>query len=339
MSHTDTAAGQPSNATGDTPSAATPSAATLTLPDDVATLQRMVLELLASLQQRDHDNSALRHRLALLLRRLYGPRNERVDPNQKLFDFPEQPENPPPPPPTESAKPKRKCRPHGRRPLPKHLPRVSRHYVLTEAERTCATCGSVRHEIGTETSEQLDYKPASLFVVENIVHKYACPCCSKGQSVPPEPACALQEEAATHTATVAPSSEPTQPATAPTQEPMATTPQPPPQPSPVAPEREPVATQASAPVAAVPAVVIAASRPAMPIARGLPGPGLLAHLIVSKYSRTPAAVSLGRFLRAARCLFTTLDLVRLVAGLWQTAATALRCPGYPDAAVACAAYR
>ena len=97
MSHTDTAAGQPSNATGDTPSAATPSAATLTLPDDVATLQRMVLELLASLQQRDHDNSALRHRLALLLRRLYGPRNERVDPNQKLFDFPEQPENPPPP--------------------------------------------------------------------------------------------------------------------------------------------------------------------------------------------------------------------------------------------------
>ena len=32
-----------------------------------------------------------------------------------------------------------------------------------------------------------------------------------------------------------------------------------------------------------PPVVIAASKPAMPIDKGLPGPGLLAHLIVSKY--------------------------------------------------------
>jgi transposase len=30
-------------------------------------------------------------------------------------------------------------------------------------------------------------------------------------------------------------------------------------------------------------VVIAAPKPALPIAKGLPGPGLLAHLIVSKY--------------------------------------------------------
>ena len=40
------------------------------LPDDVATLQRMVLELLASLHQRDRDIEGLRHRLHLLLRRL-----------------------------------------------------------------------------------------------------------------------------------------------------------------------------------------------------------------------------------------------------------------------------
>jgi transposase len=40
---------------------------------------------------------------------------------------------------------------------------------------------------------------------------------------------------------------------------------------------------ASASVQKPPAVVVAASKPAMPIAKGLPGPGLLAHLIVSKY--------------------------------------------------------
>ena len=42
------------------------------LPDDVATLKRMVLELLASLHQRDCDIEGYRHRIDLLLRRLYG---------------------------------------------------------------------------------------------------------------------------------------------------------------------------------------------------------------------------------------------------------------------------
>src|SRR5215475_9237517 len=55
------------------------------LPDDTATLKRMVLELLASLHQRDRDYEALRHRIDLLLRRLYGPRGERIDPNQLLL--------------------------------------------------------------------------------------------------------------------------------------------------------------------------------------------------------------------------------------------------------------
>src|SRR5437016_4116115 len=46
------------------------------LPDEVATLKRMVLELLASLHERDRDIEGMRHRIDLLLRRLYGPRGE-----------------------------------------------------------------------------------------------------------------------------------------------------------------------------------------------------------------------------------------------------------------------
>src|SRR5215469_15209763 len=88
------------------------------LPDDLATLKRMVLELLASLHERDRDIEGLRHRLDLLLRRLYGPRGERIDPNQLLL-FAEmaavQGTAPPPTEPTAAAKPKRRCRPHGRR--------------------------------------------------------------------------------------------------------------------------------------------------------------------------------------------------------------------------------
>ena len=55
------------------------------LPDDPATLKNMLLELLDSMQQRDRDYQALQHRLELLLRRLYGPRGERFNPNQLLL--------------------------------------------------------------------------------------------------------------------------------------------------------------------------------------------------------------------------------------------------------------
>src|SRR5205807_1068703 len=48
------------------------------------------------------------------------------------------------------------------------------------------------------------------------------------------------------------------------------------------PAMPPVTSAAAAPAAIGPAI-ISAVKPAMPIAKGLPGPGLLAHIIVSKY--------------------------------------------------------
>ncbi len=82
MSHT-----HPAVASGDTPAAATPA-----LPDDLATLKSMIVELLVSMHQRDRDHQAMQHRLELLLRRLYGPRGERFDPNQGLLLFPDLPD-------------------------------------------------------------------------------------------------------------------------------------------------------------------------------------------------------------------------------------------------------
>jgi transposase len=252
------------------------------LPDDVATLKRMVLELLASLYQRDRDNEALRRRLDLLLRRLYGPRGERIDPNQLLL-FAEtaagQDQAPVAAEPAAAAKPKRRCRPHGRRRLPDNLPREPRHHELSLAERVCPGCGLVRVDIGTDRSEQLDYRPASLFVVEHFVHKYVCPCCSKQRSqAPGRPAHPGQE----HKPMPAPQPDP-QPAL-----PLAAV-----TPEPVGPGQLTTdQDQDQRPEAPAPAcqpldlgeVVIAAAKPPMPIAKGLPGPGLLAHLIVSKYT-------------------------------------------------------
>jgi transposase len=191
---------------------------TAALPDDPAILQQMIIELLATLRDMRRQNEELQHRLDLLSRRLYGPRTERVDPNQPLL-FPDafeavapeisEPGNVVPPDPEPGAAPKKKPRSHGRKALPKDLRRVPRVYELTEAERRCPECGESRIRIGAERSEQLDYEPATLFVVEHVRCTYACPHC-EGQ-------------------------------------------------------------------------VVTAGKPAQPIEKGLPGPGLLAHVITEKY--------------------------------------------------------
>jgi transposase len=261
-----------------------PPTAVAPLPDDVATLQRMVLELLATVHQQRRDHEALRHRLDLLLRRLYGPRGERYDPHQLLL-FTEMAAGPEEAAPTETAPPpppRRRCRPHGRRRLPEDLPREPRHHQLAEAERLCPGCGQPRVDIGTDRSEQLEYRPASLFLVEHIVHKYACPGCGRRSAATAPPA-ASQESAA-----MPPHQPESPPAPAPAPSAPAATDSPP---EPASPSPQPTGPGPGPPALAEPlrlsepvAVVIAAAKPAMPIAKGLPGPGLLAHLIVSKYT-------------------------------------------------------
>ena len=58
--------------------------------------------------------------------------------------------------------PKRRCRPHGRRRLPDNLPR-GRAQGITSCPRPNApapACGRMRVDIGTDRSEQLDYRPS-----------------------------------------------------------------------------------------------------------------------------------------------------------------------------------
>jgi transposase len=208
----------------------------------------------------------LRHQVDLLLRRLYGPRGERFNPNQLLLfaDLVQGQASAADtaaaaPSEADAAKPKRRCKPHGRRRLPKDLPREPLHHELPEAARICPGCGQFRIDIGVDTSDQLEYRPASLRVIVHFVHKYVCPCCSKSprQAQPPQ-AGPSQESTPVPTPEAQPQSRPS-----------ATTPVP-----------------ASVPLSSVvdpSTIVIAAPKPASPIAKGLPGPGLLAHLIVSKY--------------------------------------------------------
>jgi transposase len=151
------------------------------LPDDPALLKAMLAEVLRALRDSRREGEQLRARLDQLLRRLYGPRAERLDPNQPLL-FPEPPTPPAPAPaPTAEAAPAAVSngrRGHGRRALPAHLPRDRQVYELTAAERACPCCGGLRQVIGQEVSEQLDYVPASLRVIEHVRLTYACAACA-----------------------------------------------------------------------------------------------------------------------------------------------------------------
>jgi transposase len=190
------------------------------LPTDVATLQKLlrqeravVASLSETIRAQERKLQQQEHRLAQLLRQLYGPRRERFNPDQlTLFDAVELAaivqeaaeglED-------ESSPSRRRRRGHGRRPLPADLARETILYELSEDQRRCPECGDVRGEIGRERSEQLEYIPPKYKVLVHERVKYACRRCQEHVAV--------------------------------------------------------------------------AAKPPQPVEKGLPGPGLLAHTVLSKY--------------------------------------------------------
>ena len=97
--------------------------------------QQQIQELLKQLQSANRNKKMLQHQLDQLLRRVYGRRSEKLDPNQLMFDnlileAIDQPLPQPPPelPVKEKVEKKRsrtlKRRHPGRIPIPEHLERV-----------------------------------------------------------------------------------------------------------------------------------------------------------------------------------------------------------------------
>jgi len=177
-------------------------------------LHTTLAELSATIRLQAREKAHLLHRVEHLLRQLYGRRSEKIDPAQFLLfaetalaaAAPTATELPPEPA-TAASSPKKG---HGRKRPPVELPHLPLEHPVAEADQVCAQCGAAKKRIGEKITEQLDYAPASLFVIDHIQPVYACPCCQEG--------------------------------------------------------------------------VVVAPKPAQPIEKGLPGPGLLAHVAVSKYA-------------------------------------------------------
>ena len=143
-------------------------------------------EYLEQLKHKDREIDSLQHQLQALLRRYYGRSSEKMDPNQRLLfedlidqAIPEIPDEVADDASSETS-PKRKG--HGRRRLPADLPREKIIHDLPEDEKPCPCCGKLRHIIGRQTHEQLDYIPAKVKVIEHIRLKYGCPQCEKNAS-------------------------------------------------------------------------------------------------------------------------------------------------------------
>lgn len=175
------------------------------LPDDPAILKRMIAQRDATLAQRIAQIEQIkreaaerieameqRHKteMAAVLRRFYGPHNERFDPAQLLLFGLKVAQQIPVDEKTVEAESGEKLKTrriarhkHGRRQLPAHLPRRPIVHDLSDEEKPCPCCGEVRACIGSEISEQLEFIPARVEVLRHLRRKYACQACGDGSCV------------------------------------------------------------------------------------------------------------------------------------------------------------
>ena len=171
--------------------------ANLALPDDVATLQRMVQQLLSNVNEQARQIVDLQSQLEWLKRHVFGRRSEKLDANQlTLFEGMTQTA-----PQAEHGSAAVSQRPagmtdksrqhrHGRVPLPAHLPRERIEHHPSKEELICSCCGQPKQIMGEEITEELDYVPASFVVRQHVRLKYVCRHCQQGvviADLPPRP--------------------------------------------------------------------------------------------------------------------------------------------------------
>ena len=66
-----------------------------------------------------------------------------------------------------------------RKPLPKDLPREIVVHDLADEDKSCDDCGHELHRMGEDKSEQLEFIPAQVKVIEHVRPKYSCRHCEQ----------------------------------------------------------------------------------------------------------------------------------------------------------------
>ena len=144
-----------------------------------AHLQAQLQEVLALVGQLRQTIDKQQAHIDKLVKITFGRSSERV-PGPTLFDDVSPPSDTPMSPITpepEVLVPKRKG--HGRKKNAARLPRQREVLDLSEAEKLCPCCSTIRVRIGETIREQLDYTPSSIFVREIAQQTYVCRSCEQ----------------------------------------------------------------------------------------------------------------------------------------------------------------
>src|SRR5277367_4151048 len=152
------------------------------LPDDARALKELLIAA------RD-ENERLIAIIKVLQRHRFGPRSEKIDPDQlalMLEDVEQaiaaaEAEGKREP----AGTPVRRKRQINRGALPKHLPREE--VVVDLADKCCPCCNRLRVKLGEDVSERLDMIPARFKVIVTRRPKYACRDCDGEVAQAPAP--------------------------------------------------------------------------------------------------------------------------------------------------------
>ena len=149
------------------------------LPDDPAVLKQLVMQLLEELRNAQARLERQEHHMHLLLKRLYGSTSEKLDPRQGVLFDAQAGEaaagavvSAPSPAALPVAKAKNRDR-HGRGRIPDRIQREEVVHDLSEAEMAVLGGAENLAELPPDRSEQLDWRPSTLFVVVHVRKKYA----------------------------------------------------------------------------------------------------------------------------------------------------------------------
>jgi transposase len=176
-----------------------------TLPDDPATLQQMLREVVAAAAQqqavlhgavseRDAEIEKLQLLIQRLLRHQFGRRSEKLAPDQLQLGLEDLEQDIAASEAAREAKTSQAGQARARRQtqaernhgaLPAHLPRYE--VLIDIPTRDCPCCGGPLHPIGELRSEQLDIVPARLQVRVTRRPRYACRACEEAVVVAPAP--------------------------------------------------------------------------------------------------------------------------------------------------------
>ena len=166
-----------------------------TLPKDTKTLQDIVLDLQLKLSAKDSDlknkNSEISQlkqqyqnileQFRLAQQKQFGKSSEVSPDQQSLFNEAEEITE-------EAISSQKEDENEGhlhirkipkRKPLPKNLPREIIIHDISEEDKVCRDCGHELHKMGEDKSEQLEFIPAQIKVIEHIRPKYSCRCCEQ----------------------------------------------------------------------------------------------------------------------------------------------------------------